>query len=124
MAEVVFAKHFLATLDNRPIKLASDHVADPRKLPAQSAVRSPSRHPPFRATPRSVQLTLSRPSVHPPTSLKSLTIQARPHDHPLRLRHGLHLDQTNHHSFGLRPDTHTHATETPIERTGLDISRH
>jgi len=40
MNEVTFARQFLTLLDARPIKLPSDYVADPRKLPAQSAVSS------------------------------------------------------------------------------------
>lgn len=38
MSEISFAKSFLATLDKRAVKLSSDHVADPRKYPAQSPV--------------------------------------------------------------------------------------
>ena len=38
MSEVTFAKTFLATLDKKPIKLAADHVSDPRKYPNQSPV--------------------------------------------------------------------------------------
>lgn len=38
MSEVTFAKSFLSTLDKKPIKLAADHVSDPRKYPNQSPV--------------------------------------------------------------------------------------
>lgn len=40
MAEVNFARSFLAMLDTRPIKLSGDHVEDPKSYPARSAVRS------------------------------------------------------------------------------------
>lgn len=38
MAEVTFAKQFLAALDARPVKLSPDHVEDPKGYPARSAV--------------------------------------------------------------------------------------
>lgn len=38
MAEVLFARTFLATLDSRPIKLPADHVEDPRNYPARQPV--------------------------------------------------------------------------------------
>ncbi|KAF2404624.1 hypothetical protein EJ06DRAFT_503978 [Trichodelitschia bisporula] len=37
MSELSFARQFLSALDSRPVKLASDHVQDPRGFPAQSA---------------------------------------------------------------------------------------
>lgn len=39
MAEVSFAKQFLAALDARPVKLSPDHVEDPKGYPARNAVR-------------------------------------------------------------------------------------
>ncbi|KAF4931853.1 hypothetical protein CGCVW01_v000155 [Colletotrichum viniferum] len=33
MAEVVFARQFLATLESRPAKLSADHVEDPKNFP-------------------------------------------------------------------------------------------
>ncbi|KAI0116347.1 cell-cycle control medial ring component [Nemania sp. FL0031] len=41
MAEVTFAKSFLAALDGRPIKLSPDHVEDPKTYPARSAYTLP-----------------------------------------------------------------------------------
>jgi hypothetical protein len=38
MTELAFARQFLTALDSRPIKLSSDHVADPKNYPAQGAV--------------------------------------------------------------------------------------
>jgi hypothetical protein len=38
MNELAFARQFLTALDSRPLKLQSDHVADPRGYPAQGAV--------------------------------------------------------------------------------------
>lgn len=38
MNELAFARQFLTALDSRPVKLQSDHVADPRSYPAQGAV--------------------------------------------------------------------------------------
>ena len=36
--EISFAKQFLTAVDQKPLKLSSDHVEDARKLPAQPAV--------------------------------------------------------------------------------------
>ena len=41
MAEISFARQFLSALESRPIKLPSDHVADPRSFPAQSPYSLP-----------------------------------------------------------------------------------
>lgn len=38
MSETMFAKAIMAGLDKRPSRLASDHVSDPRKYPAQTPV--------------------------------------------------------------------------------------
>ena len=38
MAEVAFAKQFLAALDPRPVKLSPDHVQDPKEYPPRTAV--------------------------------------------------------------------------------------
>ncbi|KAM0276714.1 hypothetical protein ACHAQH_006482 [Verticillium albo-atrum] len=35
MAEVVFARQFLSTLDSKPVKLSADHVEDPKNFPAR-----------------------------------------------------------------------------------------
>ncbi|ORX90261.1 cell-cycle control medial ring component, partial [Clohesyomyces aquaticus] len=37
MSELQFCKQYLSALDSRPIKLSSDHIADPRSYPAQGA---------------------------------------------------------------------------------------
>ncbi|KAF2865034.1 hypothetical protein BDV95DRAFT_587613 [Massariosphaeria phaeospora] len=39
MSELTFCKQYLTALTTRPIKLSSDHIADPRQLPAGGAVR-------------------------------------------------------------------------------------
>ncbi|KAL9091491.1 MAG: hypothetical protein Q9165_004877 [Trypethelium subeluteriae] len=36
--EISFAKQFLTSADQKPLKLSADHVEDPRKLPAQPAL--------------------------------------------------------------------------------------
>lgn len=41
MTEISFARSFLSALDMRPVKLSSDHVADPRTYPSQSAYTLP-----------------------------------------------------------------------------------
>lgn len=40
MADLTFARQFLSTLSNRPSKLSSTHVEDPKTYPARGAVRS------------------------------------------------------------------------------------
>ncbi|KAM0325416.1 hypothetical protein ACHAQA_007402 [Verticillium albo-atrum] len=35
MAEVVFARQFLSTLDSKPVKLSADHVEDPKNFPSR-----------------------------------------------------------------------------------------
>ncbi|KAB8342782.1 hypothetical protein FH972_022380 [Carpinus fangiana] len=49
MAEVTFAKQFLAQLDSRPSKLSSDWVTDARQLPAQPIYSLPKPSVPFPA---------------------------------------------------------------------------
>lgn len=39
MAEVAFARNFLASLDSKPTKFSADHVEDPRNYPSRGAVR-------------------------------------------------------------------------------------
>ncbi|UKZ80511.1 hypothetical protein TrVFT333_008272 [Trichoderma virens FT-333] len=56
MAEVVFAKTFLTSLDSRPIKLSPDHIEDPKTFPP----RPPVLHPPPHAN-RHVQTNLPPP---------------------------------------------------------------
>ncbi|EHK24460.1 uncharacterized protein TRIVIDRAFT_8634, partial [Trichoderma virens Gv29-8] len=66
MAEVVFAKTFLTSLDSRPIKLSPDHIEDPKTFPPRppyilprmpTAMSKPtSRLPPGQE--RSISITL------------------------------------------------------------------
>ncbi|KAF2157938.1 hypothetical protein K461DRAFT_290200 [Myriangium duriaei CBS 260.36] len=79
MAEVQFAKSYLATLDRRPVKLSSDFVSDPKKYPSQSPYTLPRpTHPfPTRAPSTtstsniSITLTPTKPT-HPSLTLPSL----------------------------------------------------
>lgn len=80
MAEVQFAKVFLATLDRRPVRLNSDFVSDPRKYPSQTPVCL--LHDPCLS---SVSTSLTMRAVYSPTSLPSLPF-------PL---HGLRLIDDN-----------------------------
>ncbi|KAF2669004.1 hypothetical protein BT63DRAFT_478894 [Microthyrium microscopicum] len=41
MTEISFARSFLSALDGRPIKVTSDHISDPRQLPAQVSYTLP-----------------------------------------------------------------------------------
>ncbi|KAF2811286.1 uncharacterized protein BDZ99DRAFT_570508 [Mytilinidion resinicola] len=92
MSELVFAKQFLTALDSRPIKLSSDHIADPRSYPASNAYtlpRLPPGHPskPLRKSPtnpaatshsitlkplKPSQPTITLPSQPPSTSIYDL----------------------------------------------------
>ncbi|KAL9015766.1 MAG: hypothetical protein Q9185_006846 [Variospora sp. 1 TL-2023] len=64
MTELSFAKSFLSTLDARPIKLQSDHVADPKTLELKGPLKSlRSTPPPF---------TLSLPNTPLSTSIFAL----------------------------------------------------
>ncbi|KAH6891139.1 cell-cycle control medial ring component-domain-containing protein [Thelonectria olida] len=76
MAEVAFAKTFLASLDPRPIKLSADHVEDPKSFPARPPYILPRMSRPMsrpiRLAPgqeRSVTVTL-KSLRNPPLSLK------------------------------------------------------
>ncbi|RMZ73273.1 ubiquitin supergroup [Pyrenophora seminiperda CCB06] len=52
MSELAFCKSFLSALDARPAKLSSDHIADARQYPAQSAYTLPRLpHPPHPQRP-------------------------------------------------------------------------
>jgi ubiquitin-like protein 4 len=62
MNELSFARQFLAALDSRPVKLSSDHVADPRGYPAQGAVCTWLDSRRLHALTLSVQYTLPKPS--------------------------------------------------------------
>jgi hypothetical protein len=45
MTELSFAKSFLSTLDSRPIKLPSDHGADPKTFEPKGPVNLPPSTP-------------------------------------------------------------------------------
>ncbi|UKZ54732.1 hypothetical protein TrVGV298_008544 [Trichoderma virens] len=90
MAEVVFAKTFLTSLDSRPIKLSPDHIEDPKTFPPRppyilprmpTAMSKPtSRLPPGQE--RSISITL-KSLRNPPLDI---TLPALPPQH-LRPRH-------------------------------------
>ncbi|KAF2490253.1 hypothetical protein BU16DRAFT_621900 [Lophium mytilinum] len=90
MSELVFAKQFLTALDSRPIKLSSDHIADPRSYPASNAYtlpRLPSNHPskPRRKSPTSATsgLTITLKPLkasHPTISLPSQPLSTSVYD--------------------------------------------
>ncbi|KAI5466922.1 cell-cycle control medial ring component-domain-containing protein [Mariannaea sp. PMI_226] len=63
MAEVAFAKTFLASLNPRPIKLSADHVEDPKSFPAR---------PPY-ILPRMAQ-PMSKPVKLAPGQERSITV--------------------------------------------------
>ncbi|KAI3555481.1 hypothetical protein CABS01_14853 [Colletotrichum abscissum] len=76
MAEVVFARQFLATLESRPAKLSADHVEDPKNFPARppyilpkmpKAMSKPSNLAPGQE--RSVNVTL-KSLRNPPLDIK------------------------------------------------------
>lgn len=102
MAEVTFAKQFLATLDARPVKLPSDHVADARKLSPQAAVPSP--------IPLPSSLTYSQSlTVHPPPPLQTTPktrsyLPIHHHARPYIHLHNLSL----HHLLNRIPNTNPH----------------
>ncbi|KAI9814022.1 MAG: hypothetical protein M1827_003486 [Pycnora praestabilis] len=48
MSEITFAKSFLSTLDNRAIKLPSDHVADQRTFEVRAAYTLPKQSQPMK----------------------------------------------------------------------------
>lgn len=45
MTEISFARSFLSALDMRPVKISSDHIADPRSFSPQSASYVLPKHP-------------------------------------------------------------------------------
>lgn len=80
MAEVTFAKQFLAALDARPVKLSPDHVEDPKGYPARSAYILP------RAS-RQMSKPNSSASQSAPGSERSLTVTLKSlRNPPLDLR--------------------------------------
>lgn len=75
MTEISFAKQFLTALDSRPLKLSSDHIADPRTYPAQSAYTLPRLpNPPHPLRPAKRAAPASSSAASPAT----LTITLKP----------------------------------------------
>lgn len=75
MTEISFAKQFLTALDSRSLKLSSDHIADPRTYPAQSAYtlpRLPNPPHPLRPAKRAASASSSA------ASSATLTITLKP----------------------------------------------
>ncbi|KAF2004384.1 hypothetical protein P154DRAFT_426787 [Amniculicola lignicola CBS 123094] len=66
MSELTFCKQFLSAMDNRPLKLSSDHIADARNYPAGAFIlpRLPHRQHPARPTPKpsATQIASETPS--------------------------------------------------------------
>ncbi|KAF1981307.1 hypothetical protein K402DRAFT_342677 [Aulographum hederae CBS 113979] len=82
MSELGFAKQYLTALDSRPVKLSSDHVADPKSYPAQAAYTLPrisltkrKRTSPTSAPADNSTTSASNPSKPPSTTL---TITLKP----------------------------------------------
>ncbi|KAI9894842.1 MAG: hypothetical protein M1814_000062 [Vezdaea aestivalis] len=80
MTEVTFAKQFLTTISSKPQKIEPNHVEDPSKLPARSAMILPKMprlpHKPAPITPgaeRSINVTIK--SLRPPVLAISLPSQ-------------------------------------------------
>ncbi|KAL0941005.1 uncharacterized protein CTRU02_203768 [Colletotrichum truncatum] len=66
MAEVVFARSFLATLESRPAKLSADHVEDPKNFPAR---------PPY-ILPK-MPKAMSKPTSLAPGQERSVTVSLK-----------------------------------------------
>ncbi|WEW56274.1 hypothetical protein PRK78_001717 [Emydomyces testavorans] len=86
MAELSFAKSFLAQLDSKPIKLPSDHVFDPRSFQPRQPVRNPDlaiftlprlSEPPHPHLPKKI-----KPAAIPGSS-KSITIYLKSARNPI-----------------------------------------
>jgi len=75
MSELTFARQFLSALDTRPIKLSSDHVADPRSYPAQGAYtlpKLPNQPAKRKRAPAATAPGAERAGPSIPVSLKNL----------------------------------------------------
>lgn len=78
MTELTFAKSFLSTLDSRPIKLPSDHIADPKTFSPKGPYTLPRMPQPMTKRPDHPSRTPSTATTNPgafPTltiALKSL----------------------------------------------------
>ncbi|KAF2203716.1 hypothetical protein GQ43DRAFT_478819 [Delitschia confertaspora ATCC 74209] len=85
MGEVAFCKQFLTALDSRPIKLSSDHVADPRQYPAQPAFILPKLpHPPHPQRPSKPTSTGAPSTPSASTNNSTISITLKPtKTHPL-----------------------------------------
>ncbi|ETS79520.1 hypothetical protein PFICI_09373 [Pestalotiopsis fici W106-1] len=67
MAEVAFAKQFLAALDPRPVRISPDHVQDPREYPPRTAYI-------LARAPRQMSKPSSTASRSAPGSERSVTV--------------------------------------------------
>ncbi|OLN91963.1 hypothetical protein CCHL11_01488 [Colletotrichum chlorophyti] len=63
MAEVVFARSFLASLESRPAKLSAEHVEDPKNFPSRPPYILPKMPKP-----------MSKPSTLAPGQERSITV--------------------------------------------------
>lgn len=68
MTELSFAKSFLATLDSRPVKLQSDHVADPKTFEPKGPYTLPRTSQPMRRRD---------PSSQAPAADRTITIMLK-----------------------------------------------
>jgi ubiquitin-like protein 4 len=76
MAELSFAKSFLSSLDNRPIKIPSDYVVDPETTPLRGSVCALFTRPTVYAAPTRL--------MGPPTNTEQYTLPRLSHPpHPL-----------------------------------------
>ncbi|KAF9877730.1 hypothetical protein CkaCkLH20_04865 [Colletotrichum karsti] len=66
MAEVIFARQFLSTLESRPAKLSADHIEDPKNFPAR---------PPY-ILPK-MPKTMSKPTSLAPGQERSVTVSLK-----------------------------------------------
>ncbi|KAH7347736.1 cell-cycle control medial ring component-domain-containing protein [Plectosphaerella cucumerina] len=66
MAEIIFARNFLSTLESKPRKLSPDHVEDPKNFPARTPQILPKMPKSF-----------SRPQNLAPGQERSVTVQLK-----------------------------------------------
>ncbi|KAF2273871.1 uncharacterized protein EI97DRAFT_495803 [Westerdykella ornata] len=81
MSELQFCKQFLSALDSRPIKLSSDHIADPRQYqPGVSFTLPRLPHPPHpaRPNPRPSQSTTATSQQDATTTPSTINITLSP----------------------------------------------
>ncbi|KAF2238474.1 hypothetical protein EV356DRAFT_528937 [Viridothelium virens] len=78
--EISFAKQFLTSADQKPLKLSADHVEDPRKLPAQPAYilpKMPTTMPPPGSHPSDPSSPLDASTSTPTPTPSKLTANLR-----------------------------------------------